>query len=220
MNLIFEPLILSLYISFITTIILLIICMPVAWWLSKNNNILKKIIEIFIMLPLVLPPTVIGFYLLLLFNSDSFIGILWYNLFGSTLIFSVSGLIVASLIYSLPFCIQPLQVAFKKIDYSIIEHAYILKYSNIKIFFKIILPLSKNAILISIILTFAHTLGEFGVVLMIGGNIPGKTQMISIAIYESVEMLNYQLTHKLSFLILLISFFILIFLYSINKNEN
>ena len=162
----------------------------------------------------------LDFYLLILFNPESFLGILWFNIFGASLMFSVPGLVFGSVIYSLPFSIQPLQIAFKKINLDIIEQAYLLRYSNIKIFLKIILPLSKNGILTSIALTFSHTLGEFGVVLMIGGNIPFKTQVISIAIYESVEMLNYSLTHKLSLIILVISFLILLVLFSLNKNEN
>lgn len=219
-NINLYPLYLSLYVSFLTTIILFIISMPISWWLSRKPSVLKRFVEICVALPLVLPPTILGFYLLILFSTDSFLGALWFKTFGTTLMFSVSGLIVGSVLYSLPFSIQPLQIAFKKISSDIISQAYLLRYSNMKIFINIIVPLSKNAILTSLVLTFSHTLGEFGVVLMIGGNIPFKTQVISIAIYESVEMLNYSLTHKLSFLVLLISFFILLLLFSFNRNEN
>jgi molybdate transport system permease protein len=220
MQLNLTPLILSFYVSGITTCILLLISMPVSWWLSRNNNFVKRLIEILIFLPLVLPPTILGFYLLLIFNSNSIIGKSWVYMFNSTLMFSFSGLVLSSMIYSLPFAIQPIQNAFKKINQEVIDQAFLLQYSKIKIFVKIILPLSKNGIITSMILTFMHTLGEFGVVLMIGGNIPGKTQVISIAIYESVEMLNYSLTHQLSFIVVVISFLILAVSLNINKNED
>lgn len=214
------PLYLSIYISFITTFFLLLISIPLAWWFIKTNSFLKKIIEVFVTLPLVLPPTILGFYLLLVFNSEGFFGKIWFYIFGSNLMFSISGLIVGSIIYSLPFAVQPIKISFKKINNDIIYQALLLQKSFFFIFFKIILPLSKNGILNSIVLTFVHTLGEFGVVLMIGGNIPGKTQVISIAIYESVEMLNYNLTHKLSLIVLILSFIIIFILYNINKNEH
>lgn len=216
-----TPLYLSLYLATISTIILMIIGIPIAWWLSKTKNLkIKKLIETLIALPLVLPPTILGFYLLILFNPNTLIGKLWKYIFGTNITFSMSGLILGSIVYSIPFAIQPIQLAFEKIDKSILQKTEILQYSKIKSFIKIIIPLSKNGIITAIVLSFSHTLGEFGVVLMIGGNIPGKTQVISIAIYESVELLNYSSTHILSLIVLFISFIILFILFHINKKEN
>lgn len=216
-----SPLYLSLYLASITTLLLTLISIPFSWWLSQTKKtILKKITETLIALPLVLPPTILGFYLLLLFNPQSKIGYLWFKIFGSNIAFSMPGLVIGSIIYSLPFAIQPTQIAFEKINKKLIEQAYILQCSKIEIFFKIIIPLSKNGILTGAILSFAHTLGEFGVVLMIGGNIPGKTQVVSIAIYETVESLDYTSTHILSLIVLILSFTILLILFSINKKNN
>jgi len=220
-NINFTPLYLSLYLALISTIILIIISLPISWWLSNTKKYkLKKVIETVISLPLVLPPTVLGFYLLILFNPTSLIGKLWFYIFNTNIAFSMSGLIIASIIYSLPFSIQPIQMAFEKIEQNIINKAKILQFSKFKIFFEIILPLSKNGIITAAILSFAHTIGEFGVVLMIGGNIPGKTQVISIAIYESVELLDYSYTHILSFIILILSFIILFILFTINNKKH
>jgi len=216
-----SPLYLSLYLALITTLMLILISIPFSWWLSQTKNtLIKKITETLVALPLVLPPTILGFYLLLIFNPKTIFGKLWFKLFGSNLAFSISGLIIGSMIYSLPFAIQPIQIAFEKINQKLIEQAYILQCSKIEVFLKIIIPLSKNGIITAAILTFAHTLGEFGVVLMIGGNIPGKTQVVSIAIYETVESLDYTSTHILSFIVLILSFIILLIFFSINKKEN
>ncbi len=220
-NINFSPLYLSLYLSFISTFMLIIISLPISWWLSQTKNTkIKKLTETLIALPLVLPPTILGFYLLLLFNPNTIVGKTWFFFFGTNLAFSMTGLIIGSIIYSLPFAIQPTQMAFEKIEKQILNQALILQCSKLKIFLKIVIPLSKNGIITSIILSFAHTLGEFGVVLMIGGNIPGKTQVISIAIYETVELLDYSSTHILSLIVLLISFIILFILFNINKKNN
>ena len=219
-NINFTPLYLSLYLALISTVILIILSVPVAWWLSNTKYyILKKILETIISLPLVLPPTILGFYLLIMFNPGSIIGKTWFYIFNTNIAFSMSGLVIASIIYSLPFSIQPIQMAFEKIEKNIINKAKILQFSKFKIFFTIIIPLSRNGIITAAILSFAHTIGEFGVVLMIGGNIPGKTQVISIAIYESVELLDYSSTHILSFIILLLSFIILFILFWINNKK-
>jgi molybdate transport system permease protein len=213
-----EPLYLSIYIATISSIILVTISIPFTWWLAKTKiKKIKKIIESIITIPLVLPPTILGFYLLLILNQNTIIGKLWTKIFGSDIIFSISGLIIGSIIYSLPFATQPIQISFEKITDSIITQAKILQHSNTYIFFKIILPLSKTNIVKAFILSFSHTLGEFGVVLMIGGNIPGKTQVLSIAIYEKIEQLDYYSTHILSILTVLISFAILIILSNLNK---
>ncbi|HIH2762982.1 MAG TPA: molybdate ABC transporter permease subunit [Candidatus Azoamicus sp.] len=219
-KLILDPLYLSLNLAFISSSILIFLCMPLAWWLSKTKNtLLKKLIEAIIALPLVLPPTILGFYILIILNQNTIIGKFWFNLFGSDIIFSMSGLIIGSIIYSLPFATQPLQLSFEKIPKNIIEQAQILQKSNLFIILKIILPLLKNGIIKSFVLSFAHTLGEFGVVLMIGGNIPGKTQVLSIAIYEKIEQLDYYSTHILSLLTLLISFLVLLILFNINDEH-
>lgn len=214
------PIYLSIKLATITTIILLITSLPIAWWLSKTKQKkIKSTIEAIITLPLVLPPTILGFYILLLLNNDSIIGKTWFYITGVNIAFSFSGLIIGSCIYSLPFAIQPIQIAFEKIGKRPIKQATLLKASKIDIFFNIIIPLSKKGIITSCILTFAHTLGEFGIILMIGGNIPEKTKVVSIAIYEAVEELNYILAHKLSVIILCISLIILIILYIVNSNK-
>lgn len=217
-NINFIPLYLSLYLAFITSFILLMIGIPLSWWLYTTRiKFFKKIVEIFIALPLVLPPTILGFYFLYFFNSSTFLGKYWNYLFGFDLLFSMTGLIFGSVIYSLPFCVQPIKLAFENINKDVLNLSKILQLSNYKILLNIILPLSKNGIITSFILSFAHTIGEFGVVLMIGGNIPGKTQVVSIAIYESVELLNYRTTHILSVIVLILSFSILLIVFYINK---
>lgn len=216
-NINITPIYLSIKLAIITTIILLLVSIPVAWWLSKTKKkIIKAIIETFISLPLVLPPTILGFYLLLLFNHNSMIGKTWFYITGTNIAFSFNGLIIGSCLYSIPFTIQPIQIAFEKIENKILDQARILKASKLDIFINIIFPLSKKGIITASVLCFAHTLGEFGIILMIGGNIPEKTQVISIAIYEAVEELNYNLAHKLSIIMLTISFIILIILYMTN----
>lgn len=218
----FQPLYLSLYLSAISSIILILLCIPLTLWLAnEKNKYIKILIETIISLPLVLPPTILGFYLLLILNQDSFIGKIWFKTFGSDIIFSMSGLVIGSIIYSLPFAAQPIQISFEKINKNIIEQAQLLQKTNIFILTKIIIPLSKNGIIKGFILSFAHTLGEFGVVLMIGGNIPGKTQVLSIAIYEKIEKLDYLSTHLLSFTTLILAFIILLILFNFNnKNED
>jgi molybdate transport system permease protein len=215
----FLPLYLSLYLSLITSVILIIISLPISWWLSKNKGKFKTFIEIIITLPLILPPTILGFYLLIILNPNFIIGKIWFKLFDTDIIFSFSGLIFGSVIYSMPFSIQPIQISFEKIKTSIIDQAKVINLTKKDIFFKILIPMSKTGIIKAFVLSFAHTLGEFGVVLMIGGNIPGKTQVISIAIYEKVEQLDYYSTHILSLIIVILSFIILFIISSVNKNE-
>lgn len=216
-----SPLYLSLYLATISSVLLIMLSIPLTWWIAKTNNKkIKKIIETIIALPLVLPPTILGFYLLLILNHNTIIGKIWVKMFGSDIIFSMSGLIIGSILYSIPFATQPIQLSFEKITKNITNQAKILQHSNISIFIKIVLPLAKNGIIKAFILSFAHTLGEFGVVLMIGGNIPGKTQVLSIAIYEKIEQLDYYSTHVLSLITLIIAFFILLILFNINKEND
>lgn len=213
----FQPFYLSFFLSLLTSIFLLFFSLPFSWWLSKTKNIfLKKIFETFVYLPLVLPPTILGFYLLYIFSPNFFFGKIWFYFFGYNLNFSFFGILFASILYSLPFSIQPIQLSFEKIDTLLIEQSYILQHSRMQTIFFVLLPLCKSGIFKSMILTFAHTFGEFGVILMVGGNIYGKTQVLSIAIYESVEMLDYSKTHFMSFISLLFAVCILNLFFFLN----
>lgn len=215
----FGPLSLTLILALIVTLILLIIGTPLAWWLATTRSKSKPFIEALTALPLVLPPTVLGFYLLILFNPNSPIGAFWVSLTGESLTFSFAGLVIASVIYSLPFMVQPLQSAFEGVGLNMREAAASLRASPRDTFFHIVAPLSKRGFLTASILTFAHTLGEFGVVLMVGGNIPGRTKVISIAIYEHVETLQYNQAHILSAILLGLSFVTLLFIYIFNRRH-
>ena len=208
---------LTLKLSLVTTLVLLMIGLPFAWWLSNKTGTLRTVLETLTSLPLVMPPTVIGFYLLVIMSPDTFLGGLWLDLTGDTLTFSFAGLVVASIIYSLPFMIQPLLNAFESVDPKLREAAADLGASATEVFRYLILPLSKRGIITGGILTFAHTVGEFGIVLMVGGNIPGETRVISIALYEKVEILNYAEAHILSVALLTFSFLVLFITYSLNK---
>ena len=212
-----QPVWLTLQLSSITVIVLLIIGMPVAWWLSGTRSRLKIPIEAITALPLVLPPTVLGFYLLVLLGANGVLGQGWMSLTGHPLSFTFTGLVIASCIYSLPFVVQPLQAGFEAIDRHTSEAAWMLGASRLKTFFTIVLPQARRGLLTAIVLGFAHTMGEFGVILMVGGNIPGKTQVISIAIYEQVEQMSYMTAHILSLGLLVFSFVVLVVVYSINR---
>ncbi|MGE0623895.1 MAG: molybdate ABC transporter permease subunit [Pseudomonadales bacterium] len=193
-----TPLWLTLHLALVTTAVLLVIGTPIAWWLARTRSRLKVPVEAITALPLVLPPTVLGFYLLILMSPSSAIGGFWVDLTGDTLTFSFSGLVVASVIYSLPFMVQPLTTAFDAIGREPLEAAASLGASPLDAFFSVAVPQSGRGFLTALVLTFVHTIGEFGVVLMVGGNIPGETKVISIAIYEQVETLNYADAHLLS----------------------
>ncbi|WP_417478645.1 molybdate ABC transporter permease subunit [Maricaulis sp.] len=211
------PLWLSLQLAAITTVILLALGTPLAWWLARTRSGLKPAIEALTALPLILPPTVIGFYLLILLNPTSPIGRFWLTLTGDTLTFSFTGLVVASVVYSLPFMVQPLQSAFESVGRAPLEAAASLGASPLDAFFSVAAPLSIRGFLTASILSFAHTIGEFGVVLMVGGSIPGQTRVISIAIFEQVESLQYQDAHILSGLLIAFSFATLLLVYSLNR---
>ncbi len=204
-----TPIWLTLQLAAITTLILLIIGTPIAWWLARTRFVGKSVIESIVALPLVLPPTVLGFYLLILMGSQGWLGQLWLDWFGSPLVFSFTGLVVASVIYSFPFVVQPLKNAFEALGHLPLEAAATLRATPLDRFFTVIIPLTKHGFISAITLGFAHTLGEFGVVLMVGGNIPGKTQVLSIAIYDSVEALDYAQAHWLSAGLLGFSFLLL-----------
>ena len=208
-----SPIILTLKLAGLTTLILFVISIPLAYWLAHSKSKLKPFIEALIALPLVLPPTVIGFYLLITFNPNSNIGSFFNEYLGLNLVFSFTGLVIGSIIYSFPFMVQPLQVGFSSLPKGIIENAIILGKSKFQILTKVMLPNIKQAILTAVILTFAHTVGEFGVVLMIGGNIPKSTKVVSIAIYEQVESLNYTGAHIYSAILMSCSFLVLLIIY-------
>lgn len=181
-----------------TTAILLLIGIPLAWWLSQSRTLLARVIESLVALPIVLPPTVLGFYLLVAFSPNSFVGSTFEALTNQTLAFSFWGILVGSLIYSFPFVIQPLQATFTQMDHGLLETAYSLGASQLATFLQVVLPICRNGIMSAGLLCFAHTVGEFGVILMIGGNIPGETQVLSIALFDAVETMEYEKAHALS----------------------
>ncbi|HAL42559.1 MAG TPA: molybdate ABC transporter permease subunit [Gammaproteobacteria bacterium] len=210
---------LSLELALITTALLAILATPLAWWLAHTSHPLRPVIEAITALPLVMPPTVIGFYLLLLFSPSNPLGSAWLTVTDTTLAFSFHGLVIASMVYSLPFMVQPLTHAFSQMGKGPIEAATLLGAGPMDTFWNIVLPLARGGYLTALVLTFAHTLGEFGIVLMVGGNIPGETRVISIAIYEQVETLNYDQAHFLSGLLLAFSFIVLILVYTLNRRS-
>ena len=196
---------------------LLIVGTPIAWWLAFTKSRTKPFFEALMALPLVLPPTVLGFYLLILFSPRSPVGGAWLDLTGTTLTFSFLGLVLGSMLYSLPFTVQPLQAAFEGVGRAPLEAAAMLRAGPFDRFRAVAAPMAARGFLTAAVLTFAHTLGEFGVVLMLGGNIPGKTKVISIAIYEKVETLDYAQAHVLSAGLLAFSFLVLLFVYAMNR---
>jgi molybdate transport system permease protein len=206
-------LLVTLKLALVSTIVLLILGTPLAWWLARTQWRFKFILETLVALPLVLPPTVLGFYLLVALSPTGPVGTLTNAIGLGTLAFSFSGLVVGSVIYSMPFVVQPLQDAFRNIGARPLEVAATLRASPIDRFYSVVLPLAKPGFITAAVLGFAHTLGEFGVVLMIGGNIPGETQVVSIAIYDHVEMLEYSRAHWLAGGLLMLSFVMLALVY-------
>lgn len=213
----FEPFYLSLKLAFTTTILLLILGIPIAYWLAFSTSRIKVIWEALIGLPLVLPPSVLGFYLLLVFSPENAFGDFLDTYFDLRLVFSFPGLVIASVIYSLPFMIQPIQSGFGMIPKNLIDASYLLGKSELVTLRKVLLPNMKNALLTGCVLSFAHTIGEFGVVLMVGGNIPDETRVISVAIYDEVESMNYALANVYSALLLAFSFLVLVSVYLLNN---
>ena len=212
-----TPLWLSLQVAACTTLVLLVLGTPLAWWLANTRARIRPVIEAVTALPLVLPPTVLGFYLLLTFSPTSPIGAAWLGTTGNTLTFSFAGLVIASALYSLPFMVQPLQSAFESIGRGPLEAAAIMGAGQLDRFLTVASPLAARGYLTAAVLTMAHTLGEFGVVLMVGGNIPGRTQVVSIAIYEKVETIDYAGAHVLSAILLALSFGVLLLVYTLNR---
>ncbi len=211
-----QPLVLTFKLAAITTALLLIIAIPIAYWLAHTKSQIKPVLETLVSMPLVLPPTVLGFYLLVVFSPANPVGNWLDEHLGLQLIFSFEGLIFASILYSLPFMVHPIQAGFSNLSSSLTEASYVLGKSKSTTLFKVLLPNIKPSLLTGIVLAFAHTIGEFGVVLMIGGNIPGKTKVASIAIYDEVEALNYDIANWYSLILFVIAFIILLMVYLIN----
>jgi molybdate transport system permease protein len=207
----------TLKLALISTGVLLLIGTPLAWWLARSEWRFKFLFEAMVALPLVLPPTVLGFYLLLALGPLGPLGGLLESLGGRPLAFTFSGLVIGSVVYSMPFVVQPLQDAFSAIGQRPLEVAATLRASPLDRFLTIALPLARPGFLTAAVLGFAHTLGEFGVVLMIGGNIPGETQVVSIAIYDHVESMDYVHAHWLSGALLVMSFLLLVVIYGLNR---
>ena len=214
-----SPVWLTLRLAGLTTLLLFLLGTPLAWWLSRTRSRIKPAIEAVTALPLVLPPTVLGFYLLVILSPNARIGRFWVEATGETLTFSFTGLVIASVIYSLPFMVQPLTTAFEAVGRGPIEAAASLGASPLDAFFHVALPLSARGFLTAAVLTFAHTLGEFGVVLMVGGNIPGQTRVLSIAIYDHVESLRYAEAHTLAAGLVIFSFVVLFCVYALDRKS-
>ena len=216
----FSPFYISFKLALITTIILFIFSLPLAWYLSQTKSKIKPLLEALTALPLVLPPSVIGFYLLVSLSQNSPLGAFFKDAFNINLIFNFTGLVIASAFYSLPFMVQPLQSGFESINKNMLEASYVGGKTKIETVFRVALPNIKPALLTALIVTFAHTVGEFGVVLMVGGSIPGETKVASVAIYEMVEILDYKAAHIYSGIMLILSFLVLLSVYIFNANHN
>ncbi|MBF0619850.1 MAG: molybdate ABC transporter permease subunit [Candidatus Omnitrophica bacterium] len=211
------PLLISLRLAVVTTLILLVIGLPLAYGLAFSKRRWNFLLESMVSLPLVLPPTVLGFYLLLLFSSQSFMGHFLEKYFGVKVVFSFTGLVVGSVLFSLPFMVNPVKAAFQSFPARLLEASYALGRSKRETFFQVLLPNVRPAVLSGIVMSFAHTLGEFGVVLMLGGNIPGETRVASLAIYSEVENLNYGQAHMYAGVLVCVSMLILGVFYFLNR---
>ncbi|SMC16718.1 molybdate transport system permease protein [Andreprevotia lacus DSM 23236] len=208
-----QPLLLTLRLAALVTLVLLLIGIPLAGWLALTRSRAKPVVEALLAMPLVLPPSVLGFYLLLAFSPHNALGAWLLQVFGLKLVFSFAGLMVASVLFSLPFMVQPLQAGFETLPTSLIDAAHTLGKGYWTILLRVLLPNARGALLAGSVLAFAHTVGEFGVVLMIGGNIPGVTRVVSIAIYDEVESLNYAAAHGQAAVLVALSFAVVICLY-------
>ncbi len=211
-----QPLFLTFKLALVTTLVLLIVSLPLSWWLVHSRSKIKPIIATLVSMPLVLPPTVLGFYFLLAFSPGNAFGSWIDRWLGIQLVFSFGGLVLASVIYSLPFMVHPIQAGLAAVPSSLNEASYVMGKSRWTTLWRVQLPNIKTSLLTGIVLAFAHTVGEFGVVLMIGGNIPGKTKVASIAIYDEVEALNYASANLYSAVLFVITFAILLLVYLIN----
>ncbi|TAI47768.1 molybdate ABC transporter permease subunit [Flagellimonas allohymeniacidonis] len=211
-----DPLVLTFKLALVTTIVLFGLSLPIALWLSNTRSRSKPVVEALVSMPLVLPPTVLGFYFLIAFSPGNTFGSWLNEWLGLKLVFSFTGLVIASIIYSLPFMVHPIQSGLASLPESLREASYLMGKSKYETLSKVILPNIKPSLLTGIVLAFAHTVGEFGVVLMIGGSIPGETKVASIAIYEEVEALNYGAANFYSGVLFVITFCILLLVYLVN----
>ncbi|WP_123377423.1 molybdate ABC transporter permease subunit [Aliarcobacter butzleri] len=218
-NIEIDPFLISFKLASITTLILFFVCLPLAWYLSQTKSKMKPILESITALPLVVPPTVLGFYLLWSLSYNSPIGQFFQKYFGIKLVFNFYGLVIASCFYSLPFMVQPMQSGLESLNKNMLEASYISGKGKIETLFRIALPNIKPSLMTAIIITFAHTVGEFGVVLMIGGSIPGETRVASIAIYEFVEVMDYKNAHIYSVIMIIMSFLTLLGVYIFNNKQ-
>jgi molybdate transport system permease protein len=216
----FEPFLLSFKLAGVTTLILFLIALPVSWWLSQTKCKCKPFIEAVVSLPIVLPPSVLGFYILYALSYNSPIGAFFEETFGIKLVFNFTGLVIASCFYSFPFMVQPLQGGFETLNKNMLEASYIAGKSRFQTLLFVALPNIKPALLTALIITFAHTVGEFGVVLMVGGSIAGETKVASVAIYEFVEIMDYTQAHIYSGIMLVMSFSVLLGVYLFNLRHN
>src|SRR5437588_1930075 len=214
-----QALILTLKLDLAVCVLLILIGMPLAFWLAFSKWRWKFLLEAIIALPLVLPPTVLGFYLLLAMSPRSPLGRVYGWAWGRGLPFTFEGLVLASIIYSLPFMVQPISAAFGSVDPKLLSASAVLGASRLRTFLRVVLPLSSAGLLTGLVLTFAHTLGEFGVVLMVGGNIPGQTRTVSISIYDNVQALDYTAAGRTSLVLLIASFAILCLVYAFNRGK-
>lgn len=213
-----TPLLLSAKLAALSTLILLLLATPLTYCLVYSRFRGKFLVEALVGLPLVLPPTVLGFYLLMVMGPRSWLGQMWHTLFNAPLVFTFAGIVLASMVHSLPYAIQPLRTAFEKIDYRLLEAAYVLGLSPVAAFFRVVLPNAAGGLAAAAVLAFAHTMGEFGVILMIGGSIPGETKVASIAIYEYVESLRYEDAWQLSLVLLGGSYLVLLAVNLLNRS--
>ncbi|WP_066017596.1 molybdate ABC transporter permease subunit [Endozoicomonas atrinae] len=207
----------TLKLATITTIILMLLAIPMAWGLANMQSRLRPVLEALVGLPMVLPPTVLGFYLLLLFSPNYAVGQAWLSFTGTTLAFSFTGLVIASVLCSMPFVVQPLQRAFEQLDKGLLEVAAMMGAGRVDRFFNVVLPCTRRAMILAACMGFAHTIGEFGVVLMIGGNIPGETQVLSIALFDAVESQQFTEAHQIAAGLMVFAMMLLITLYSLDR---
>jgi molybdate transport system permease protein len=212
-----QAIALSLRLSLLTTVVLVVIGLPAAYWLSTTRRRWKFLVEALVALPIVLPPTVLGFYVLIAIGPNSPFGQVYEGLTGRLLPFSFQGLLVASVLYSLPFAVQPFASGLATVDRRLIEASWCLGVSRWRTFWRVILPLAWPGVVTGMVLSFAHTLGEFGVVLMIGGNLPGETRTVSISIYDEVQALNYDLAGRTALAMLIVSFCVLAVTYALQR---
>lgn len=215
-----QALLTSFQLALITVFLLLLIATPLAWWLVRSERWWARVCEAVVALPLVLPPTVLGFYLLIVMGPAGTLGGWWVTLTGDTLTFSFAGLVIASVVHSLPFAVQPLMAAFRGVGSGPVKAAMSLGARPVDSFFTVVVPLARSGYLTAAVLVFAHTLGEFGVLLMVGGNIPGETRVASVAIYEYVELLDYDRAHRLALILVVIALAVLLALFALLRRND